>query len=49
MYQAFFLKSSRLTQAKVIGVLKGDFFFDIVRHISDLMRKGRVVGEGMLH
>ena len=34
---------------KVISVPEGDFFFDFVRHISDWMRKGRVVTEGTLH
>jgi len=31
---------------KVISVPEGDFFFDFVRHISDWIRKGRVVTEG---
>ena len=31
---------------KVISVPEGDFFFDFVRHITDWIRKGRVISEG---
>merc|ERR1719461_1632643 len=31
---------------KVISVPEGDFFFDFVRHITDWIRKGRVLSEG---
>ena len=32
---------------KVISVPEGDFFFDFVRHITDWIRKGRILTEGM--
>ena len=31
---------------KVISVPEGDFFFDFVRHITDWIRKGRVLSDG---
>merc|ERR1719205_441540 len=31
---------------KVISVPEGDFFFDFVRHITDWIRKGRILAEG---
>ena len=34
-------------QDKVISVPDGDFFFDFVRHITDWIRKGRSLSEGL--
>ena len=34
---------------KVISVPEGDFFFDFVRHITDWIRKGRILTEGELN
>ena len=31
---------------KVISVPEGDFFFDFVRHITDWIRKGRIISDG---
>jgi len=32
---------------KVISIPEGDFFFDFVRHITDWVRKGRIMADGL--